>query len=113
MNTRITRRTFLTTTAASAAIAGFPLPLRAQASTFRIGAVHPVTGPLAEPGQAAGVDDDALGSNIGLRAILLDADRAGAGDRAPAVDRVDLVLLDLVPSLHFVQELSEVVNLWR
>jgi len=52
MTMRVTRRTFLTTTAAGLAVAGFPLPLRAQASTFRIGAVHPVTGPLAEPGQA-------------------------------------------------------------
>jgi branched-chain amino acid transport system substrate-binding protein len=47
-----TRRTFLTTAAAGAAIAGFPLPLRAQAKTVKIGVVHPVTGPLAEPGQA-------------------------------------------------------------
>src|SRR5213593_2533666 len=47
---RLTRRTFLATTAAGAA--GVPLPLRAQPKTFKIGAVHPVTGPLAEPGQA-------------------------------------------------------------
>src|SRR5881628_3261358 len=48
---RLTRRTFLATTAAGAA-AGFPRPLRAQPKTFKIGVVHPVTGPLAEPGQA-------------------------------------------------------------
>src|SRR5215471_18677929 len=50
--TRTTRRTFLTTTAGGAAVLGFPLPLRAQAKTFKIGAIHPVTGALAEPGQA-------------------------------------------------------------
>jgi hypothetical protein len=49
---RVTRRAWLKTTAAGAALAGFPLPLRAQPRTFKIGAVHPVTGALAEPGQA-------------------------------------------------------------
>ena len=29
---------------------GVPLPLRAQPKTFKIGAIHPVTGALAEPG---------------------------------------------------------------
>src|SRR5438309_8686274 len=48
---RLTRRTFLATPAAGAA-AGFPRRLRAQPKTFKIGVVHPVTGPLAEPGQA-------------------------------------------------------------
>jgi len=49
---RVSRRTFLTTTVAGAAVAGFPLPLRAQAKTIKIAAIHCVTGPLAEPGQA-------------------------------------------------------------
>ena len=54
---RVSRRTFLTTAAAGAGIAvvGFPLPLRAQAKTFKIGVLHTVTGPLAEPGQACRV----------------------------------------------------------
>ena len=52
MKRRLTRRTFLTTTAGGAAALGFPLPLRAQSKTFKIGAIHPVTGALAEPGQA-------------------------------------------------------------
>ncbi len=49
---RLTRRRLLKTAAAGAAVLGFPLPLRAQPKTFKIGAIHPVTGPLAEPGQA-------------------------------------------------------------
>ena len=49
---RWSRRTFLKATAAGAAIAGFPLPLRAQPKTIKLGVVHCVTGPLAEPGQA-------------------------------------------------------------
>ena len=49
---RLTRRKLLKTAAAGAAVLGFPLPLRAQPKTFKIGAIHPVTGPLAEPGQA-------------------------------------------------------------
>jgi hypothetical protein len=39
------RRTFLT--AAGAAALGFPAVLRAQVPTFKVGAIHPVTGPLA------------------------------------------------------------------
>ena len=50
--TRIPRRTVLKGAAAGAAVLGFPLPLRAQGPVFKVGVVHPVTGPLAEPGQA-------------------------------------------------------------
>jgi len=49
---QLSRRAFLKTTVAGAAVAGVPRPLRAQSKTFKIGAIHPVTGPLAEPGQA-------------------------------------------------------------
>jgi branched-chain amino acid transport system substrate-binding protein len=49
---RLSRRTFIKTTVAGAAVAGFPLPLRAQGKTVKIAAIHCVTGPLAEPGQA-------------------------------------------------------------
>ncbi len=52
---RLNRRTFLKATGAAAgaaAVMGFPAVLRAQARTIKIGAVHPVTGPLAEVGQA-------------------------------------------------------------
>jgi branched-chain amino acid transport system substrate-binding protein len=60
----LSRRTFLRTTAAGALVAGAPLPLRAQPRTFKIGAVHPVTGPLAEPGQAC-----RLGAQLAVEAV--------------------------------------------
>ena len=51
-NYRVSRRTFIKTAVAGAAVAGAPLPLRAQPRTIKVGAIHCVTGPLAEPGQA-------------------------------------------------------------
>ncbi|MGH8732491.1 MAG: ABC transporter substrate-binding protein [Burkholderiales bacterium] len=50
--TRLGRRTFLTRATAGAAALGFPAVLRAQAPTVKLGLIHPVTGPLAEDGQA-------------------------------------------------------------
>src|SRR6059036_4198232 len=50
--TRLSRRMFLNTTATGAALGFAPRALRAQAATFKLGVIHPVTGPLAEPGQA-------------------------------------------------------------
>jgi branched-chain amino acid transport system substrate-binding protein len=68
-----TRRTFLTTAATGAAIAGFPVVLRAQAAAFRIGVVHPVTGALAEPGQAcrmgAQMAADAINAAGGIKSM--------------------------------------------
>jgi branched-chain amino acid transport system substrate-binding protein len=61
---RFTRRTFLTTSLASAAVVAWPLPLRAQAPTIRIGAIHPVTGALAEIGQAC-----RLGAQMAVDAV--------------------------------------------
>lgn len=51
---RVSRRTFLKTTGAAAgtaAMAGFPASVRGQAKEILIGAVHPVTGIIAEIGQ--------------------------------------------------------------
>ena len=50
---QLNRRTFLKATGAvaGAAALGFPALLRAQAKTIKIGAISPVTGPLAEVGQ--------------------------------------------------------------
>jgi len=59
-----TRRTFLKATLAGAALAGAPRPLSAQPKTFKIAAVHPVTGPLAEPGQAC-----RLGARLAVEAV--------------------------------------------
>jgi len=69
----VSRRTFLRATAAATAVMGFPLPLRAQAKTFKVGVVHPVTGPLAEPGQAcrlgAQMAADAINGAGGIKAL--------------------------------------------
>ena len=68
-----TRRTFLRTATAGAAVAGFPMPLRAQPRPFKIGVVHPITGPLAEPGQAcragAQMAADAINAAGGIKAL--------------------------------------------
>jgi branched-chain amino acid transport system substrate-binding protein len=70
---RTTRRAFLRTTVAGAAVAAFPLPLRAQPRTFKIGTIHPVTGPLAEPGQAcrlgAQMATDAVNAAGGIKSL--------------------------------------------
>jgi branched-chain amino acid transport system substrate-binding protein len=70
---RPTRRAFLKASVTGAAVAGFPLPLRAQAPTFKIGVIHPVTGPLAEPGQAcrlgAQMAADAVNAGGGIKAL--------------------------------------------
>src|SRR5499426_3550714 len=73
---RTDRRKFLKVTGAAAgaaALAGFPAVLRAQAPAFKIGVVHPVTGPLAEPGQAcrlgAQMAADAVNAAGGIKAL--------------------------------------------
>jgi branched-chain amino acid transport system substrate-binding protein len=72
---RVHRRTFLKAagTAAGTAALGFPAVLRAQATTFKVGVVHPVTGPLAEPGQAcrlgAQMAADAINAAGGIKAL--------------------------------------------
>ena len=70
---RLTRRTFLTATAAGAAVGAFPLPLLAQAKTVKVGVVHPITGPLAEPGQAcrlgAQMAADAINAAGGIKSL--------------------------------------------
>ena len=70
------RRTFLKTAGAAAgatALAGFPAVLRAQAPTFKVGVVHPVTGPIAEPGQAcrlgAQMAADAINAAGGIKSM--------------------------------------------
>ena len=71
--TRTTRRSFLRVTAAGAAVLSAPLPLRAQARTVKVGVVHPITGPLAEPGQAcrlgAQMAADAINGAGGIKSL--------------------------------------------
>jgi branched-chain amino acid transport system substrate-binding protein len=81
---RVTRRTFLATTAGGAAAIGFPLPLRAQPKTFKIGVVHPVTGALAEPGQAC-----RLGAQMAADAI-----NAAGGIKSKGGLRLELIVGD-------------------
>jgi branched-chain amino acid transport system substrate-binding protein len=80
------RRTFLRTagTAAGAAALGFPAVLRAQATTFKVGVVHPITGPLAEPGQAC-----RLGAQMAAEAV-----NAAGGIRSLNGLKLELVLGD-------------------
>jgi branched-chain amino acid transport system substrate-binding protein len=61
---QVHRRTLLKAVAAGTAVAGFPLPLRAQPPALKIGAIHPVTGPLAEIGQAC-----RLGAQLAAEAV--------------------------------------------
>src|SRR5437867_4757928 len=84
MTHRLTRRTFLETTAGGAAVVGFPLPLRAQPKTFKIGAIHPVTGALAEPGQAC-----RLGAQMAVGAV-----NAAGGIKAKGGIKLELVVGD-------------------
>src|SRR5215813_9521304 len=70
------RRTFVKIAGAAAgatALAGFPAVLRAQAPVVKVAVVHPVTGPLAEPGQAcrlgAQMAADAVNAAGGIKAL--------------------------------------------
>src|SRR6267143_838068 len=81
------RRTFLKTVGAAAgatALAGFPAVLRAQTPAFKVGTVHPVTGPLAEPGQAC-----RLGAQMAADAI-----NAAGGIKSLNGMKIDLIVGD-------------------
>jgi ABC-type branched-subunit amino acid transport system substrate-binding protein len=81
---RSTRRALLATAAATGALAGLPRPLRAQPPTVKIGAVHPVTGGLAEIGRAC-----RLGAQMAVDAV-----NAAGGIQALGGARLELVLGD-------------------
>ena len=82
--TKVHRRTFLTGAVAGAAALGFPRPLRAQAPVFKVGIVHPVTGPLAEPGQAC-----RLGATMAAEAI-----NAAGGIKSMGGAKLELIFGD-------------------
>src|SRR5215467_6602390 len=84
MTSRVTRRTFLKTTVAGAAVVAAPVTLRAQPKTFKIGAVHPVTGALAEPGQAC-----RLGAQMAVESI-----NAAGGIKGKGGIKLELLLGD-------------------
>lgn len=83
---RVHRRTFIKVAgaAAGATALGFPAVLRAQAPVFKVGVVHPVTGPLAEPGQAC-----RLGAQMAAEAI-----NAAGGIKALNGAKLELVVGD-------------------
>src|SRR5438046_7765522 len=82
--TRLSRRMFLNTTATGAALGFAPRALRAQPATFKIGVVHPVTGPLAEPGQAC-----RLGAQMAADAI-----NAAGGIKSKGGLKLELIVGD-------------------
>ena len=84
MITSLSRRAFLRATVTGAAVVAAPLPLRAQPKAIRIGAVHPVTGALAEIGQAC-----RLGAQMGVDAI-----NAAGGIKSMGGAKLELVLGD-------------------
>jgi branched-chain amino acid transport system substrate-binding protein len=71
--TTVSRRTLLRGTAVGFALAGVPLRSGAQPKSVRIGVIHTVTGPLAEPGQAcragAQMAADAINAAGGIKAL--------------------------------------------
>jgi branched-chain amino acid transport system substrate-binding protein len=78
------RRTFLKGAAAGTAVLGFPAVLRAQPRTVKIGVIHTVTGPLAEPGQAC-----RLGAQMAADAI-----NAAGGIKSMGGAKLELLLGD-------------------
>ncbi len=81
---RTSRRTFLKVGLSGAAVIAAPSSLSAQARSFKIGVVHPVTGPLAEPGQAC-----RLGAQMATEAI-----NAAGGIKALGGTKLELLLGD-------------------
>jgi branched-chain amino acid transport system substrate-binding protein len=81
---RISRRRFLASAIAGAGVAGFPLPLRAQPRTIKIGVVSPVTGAMAEVGQ-----DCRLGAQMAAEAI-----NAAGGIKSMGGAKLELLLAD-------------------
>jgi branched-chain amino acid transport system substrate-binding protein len=70
---RSTRRDFMVMAAVGGSALGFPAVLRAQAPSLKVGVVHPITGPLAEPGQAcrlgAQMAADAINAAGGIKSL--------------------------------------------
>ena len=80
----VSRRTLLQGAAAGTALLGFPAVLRAQPPTVKIGVIHTVTGPLAEPGQAC-----RLGAQMAADAV-----NAAGGIHSLGGARLELILGD-------------------
>src|SRR5262249_30153443 len=82
--TSFDRRTLLKTVGATLGVVSFPAVLRAQAPSVKVGVIHPVTGPLAEPGQAC-----RLGAQMAAEAI-----NAAGGIKSLGGAKLELILGD-------------------
>jgi len=80
----ISRRALVASAAAGAAAVALPAVLRAQAPAVKIGVIHCVTGPLAEPGQAC---------RVGAQ-MAADAIKAAGGIKSLGGAKLDLLLGD-------------------
>jgi len=81
---RVSRRRFLHLAGAMAGAAAFPLPLRAQAKTIKVGVVSPITGAMAEVG-----GDCRLGAQLAAEAI-----NAAGGIKSMGGVKLELLLAD-------------------
>jgi branched-chain amino acid transport system substrate-binding protein len=83
---RIRRRSFVAGAGAAAGLSalGIPILLRAQAPTIKLGVLHTVTGPLAEPGQAC-----RLGAQLAAETV-----NRGGGIKALGGAKLELLLGD-------------------
>jgi branched-chain amino acid transport system substrate-binding protein len=81
---RVSRRRFLHLAGAAAGVAAFPLPLRAQAKTIKVGVVSPITGAMAEVG-----GDCRLGAQLAAEAI-----NAAGGVKSMSGAKLELLLAD-------------------
>lgn len=112
---RLTRRLFLRTTVAGAAVATLPRALYAQGKTVKIGAVHPVTGALSEIGRAcrlgAQMAAEAVNTAGGIRSlggarlqlILGDTENRPEAARAEAERVIDVGAQLLIGAFHSAQ----------
>jgi branched-chain amino acid transport system substrate-binding protein len=82
--TSLDRRTLLKTVGATVGVLSLPAVLRAQAPSVKVGVIHPVTGPLAEPGQAC-----RLGAQMAADAI-----NAAGGIKSLGGAKLELILGD-------------------
>jgi len=78
---RVTRRSFMVTSGAAAAVAGFPALLRAQAREVKVGYILPVTGPLA------------FEAALALNGLTLATDEINAGGGIKSLGGAKITLL--------------------
>src|SRR5262244_838983 len=78
---RVTRRSFVVTSGAAAAVAGFPAVARGQAREVKVGYILPVTGPLA------------FEAALALNGVQLAADEINAGGGIKSLGGAKLTLL--------------------